>query len=151
MRRDTPGPPLLAEPEFCSTAAPSPGGYARASLFGLLASLGGGMLWFMVMHATGRLWGIMGVGLGVGCGLAVHQGAYRLRSKWTGVIGVVCTALGLSLRYYLLVRPDTLSRWVSSRPELSHLPWLDLLFTILALGASYRTAGPIRRATNRLP
>lgn len=140
MRRDTPGPPLMAEPEYCATAAPSLGGYARGILFGLLTGTGGGAIWFVLVDKTRPQWGLVALGLGLACGHAVHHGAHRLRSKGTGVIASVCTLLGLLFGYYLAFKAGAPS---PEAPPILRAS-LDLLFILAALIAAYRSAGPKR-------
>lgn len=145
MDRPTPGPPLLAESEYCATAAPTVAEYARASALGLLASLGGGGIWYGTVLVTGRLWGILAVGMGLLCGLAVHYGATRHRSVALGVMAAGYSAVGLGLGYLLLFYPHLLAGLIETHPPMGRLRWFDLLFASAALFLAYRTAGPVRR------
>jgi hypothetical protein len=143
--RETPGPPLLAEPEYCATAAPTASEYLRAAGAGFLAAVTGGLLLFLAAVATNRLWGILAVAIGLACGLAVHRGASRLRSVGLGVLAAICTAAGLGFGYLLLFHPQLLTLLTGAWPVTGALRWFDLLFNGAALFIAYRTAGPVRR------
>ena len=142
---ETPGPPLLAEPEFCATAAPSPGQYLQATLLGAGTSVGSGLLWFFIVLVTGRFWGILAIAVGLACGLGVHRGASRHRSILLGVLAGAYTAFGLGLGYFLLFHPELFSGWLSVKPTPSPVRWFDLLFAGASILLAYRMAGPQRK------
>lgn len=150
MNRESPGPPLLMDPEYCPQSDPTAAEYAHAAAMGLLAALGGSAVWFLMVLATGRLWGILSMGMGLLCGWTVHQAAARHRSVGTGVLASAYTALGLGLGHWLLFNPNLLARLVQAPAAVEALRWFDLLFGLGALFIAYRTAGPIRRETPRL-
>lgn len=135
-RNEDPGPPLLAEEEFCPYAAPTRGEILRAILVGALMVLTGSVAQLAAALITQRVWGLVTVGVGIITGFAVHEAAGRHRSVLVGAVAAGST-LGASLIGYGFYWIPLLPRTVDRTVTLYHLIMLGL-----GLFIAYLLSGP---------
>ncbi len=130
-----PGPPMLIQPEYCATDAPTRSEYVRASATAAAAVVVGAVGWLGTALITQRIWGVVIVALGIMIGFAVHWAAGRHRSLYMGLMAAGATLLGPVIGYALLWLP-----FISPRLDRS-VRWSH--FVMLAVGSliAYLLAG----------
>lgn len=139
-----PGPPLLAEDEFCPCQPPGAAQYLKAAAAAVAAALAGGPLWVAASLSTRELRGFPLILIGLGAGWLIHMAAGRLRSVWLGALAVVATlgaaATGYALLWLPLLDPRLIDR---------NLSWYHLAMAGLAAFVAYRMSGPAARTAAR--
>lgn len=135
-RRD-PGPPLIAEEEFCACQPPSTMEYVKGSSAALLALVAGAVVWLGLVLLLQRISGLAAVLIALGTGWLVHRAAGRHRSAGLGIVAGAASVLASLLGFALLWLPY-FDRWNLPR----QLDWYQL--SMIGLGAlvAYGLAGP---------
>lgn len=131
-----PGPPLVADPEYCASEPPSDLDFVRALLIGGLGSLVATAGYFAVVVISGQLWSVIPVIAGAGLGLLVNRAANGHRSLSLGLIAAGLTLLASLLGYGLLWLPmvaDYIPRSIA---------WYHPVTLAIGIFLAYRSAGP---------
>ncbi|MFZ5825242.1 MAG: hypothetical protein ACOY94_13080 [Bacillota bacterium] len=135
--RPNPGPPLVAEDEFCACQPPTAKEYLKASGASLLVILAGASAWLGLVLLLQRIPGLAGVLTGPVAGWAIHRAAGRHRSLALGILAAASSVLVSVVGFALLWLP------LFSRLKLPRqLGWYDLVMITLGALAAYSLAGP---------
>ena len=135
--RPNPGPPLVAEDEFCACQPPTTKEYLKASGASLLVILAGAGAWLGLVLLLQRIPGLAGVLSGPVAGWAVHRAAGRHRSLGLGILAAASSVLVSVVGFALLWLP------IFARLKLPRqLGWYDLIMIALGALAAYSLAGP---------
>lgn len=143
-RRD-PGPPLVAEEEFCASQPPGASEYIKASGAALAALLGGAVIWVGLVLLVQQVSGFTALLVALGTGWLVHRAAGRHRSVGLGIIAAVSSVLAVLLGFALLWLP------LFDRMKLPRqLDWYQVSMLVLGAVAAYHLAGPRDRRSKSL-
>lgn len=138
--RSNPGPPLVAEEEFCACQPPSAAEYLKASVTAVAVLLAGAGLWLGTVLLFQRISGMASVLIALGAGWAVHRAAGRHRSLLMGILaaagGVLAPLLGFAMLWMPLFRDWKLPR---------QLDWYQLAMIGLGALVAFGVAGPRER------
>lgn len=132
-----PGPPLIAEEEFCPCEPPGTAAYVWASGAALVALLGGAAAWLGLVLLLRTISGFTALLIAVGTGWLVHRAAGRHRSRALGIMAAAASLLavlaGFAMLWLPLFAPMELPR---------QLDWYQIGMLVLGALVAYHWAGP---------
>lgn len=143
--RPNPGPPLIAQDEFCACQPPTAKEYLKASAAALLIIVAGAGAWLGLVLLLQRISSLAGVLIALAAGWVIHRAAGRHRSLALGILAAACSVLAPLLGFTLLWLP------IFSRLKLPRqLHWYHLIMLALGALAAYGVAGPRDHRTKSL-
>lgn len=143
--QSNPGPPLVAEDEFCACQPPSTAEYLKASAAAVAVLLVGAGLWLGVVLLFQRISGMSSVLIALGAGWVVHRAAGRHRSVVMGILAAASGVLAPLLGFVMLWMPF-FSNWKLPR----QLDWYQLAMIGLGALVAFGVAGPRERRSKYL-
>lgn len=135
--RSNPGPPLIAQEEFCACQPPTIREYLRAAAASALIVLAGAGVWIGLVLLLHRISGVTGLLIAVCAGWLIHRAAGRHRSLSLGILAATSSVLACLVGFALLWLP-IFSRLILPR----QLAWYHLIMFAMGALVAYGMAGP---------